>query len=59
MESPSRSRSLRSLAVVLLLTLAVLIGLNHLVASVQAQPASDQKSLPISPHEDTLALLPR
>lgn len=36
MESPSRSRSLRSLALMLLSTLLVLIVLNHLVGRAEA-----------------------
>jgi hypothetical protein len=48
MESSSRSRSLRSVAVVLLLTLLVLIGLNHLVGRAKADPSLEYHSLPSS-----------
>lgn len=41
MESSSRSRSLRSLAAVLLITLSVLIGLNQILGGAEARPAPD------------------
>lgn len=53
MESSSRSRSLRSVAVMLLLTLLVLIGLNHLVGRAKADISSDYHSAqPIGASQD-------
>lgn len=46
MERSLRSRSLRSVAVVLLLTLLVLVGLNLLVGRAKAGPFKTYESLP-------------
>ena len=49
MESSSRSRSLRSVAVMLMLTLLVLIGLNHFVGRANADISSSDNGLSPGP----------